>query len=73
MPSTCSYSRARPPGVSVRQLLAPPLSILKMDFGTIHRGIANQGDENRVLFWISVKRGADLLPAEPVVQVIGPA
>jgi hypothetical protein len=56
--------------VSVRQLLAPPFSILKMDFGTIHRGISNQGDENRVLFWISVKRGADLLPPEPVVQVI---
>jgi hypothetical protein len=56
--------------VSVRQLLAPPFSILKMDFGTIHRGIANEGDENRVLFWISVKRGVDLLPPEPVVQVI---
>ena len=59
--------------VSVRQLLAPPFSILKMDFGTIHRGIANQGDSDRVLFWISVKRGGDLLPPEPVVQVISAA
>ena len=56
--------------VSVRQLLAPPFSMLKMDFGTIHRGIANQADEDRVLFWISVKRSGELLPAEPVVQVI---
>jgi hypothetical protein len=44
-----------------------------MDFGTIHRGIANQGDSDRVLFWISVKRGGDLLPPEPVVQVISAA
>ena len=56
--------------VSVRQLLAPPFSILKMDFGTIHRGIANQGDEDRVLFWISVKKSGELLPPEPVVQAI---
>jgi phosphatidylglycerophosphate synthase len=56
--------------VSVRQLLAPPFSILKMDFGTIHRGVANQGDSDRVLFWISVKRGGELLPPEPVVQAI---
>jgi phosphatidylglycerophosphate synthase len=56
--------------VSVRQLLAPPFSVLKMDFGTIHRGVANQGDSDRVLFWISVKRGGELLPPEPLVQAI---
>jgi phosphatidylglycerophosphate synthase len=56
--------------ISVRQLLAPPFSVLKMDFGTIHRGIANQGDEDRVLFWISAKRGDELLPPEPAVQAI---
>jgi hypothetical protein len=56
--------------VSVRQLLAPPFSLLKMDFGTIHRGVANQGESDRVMFWVSVKQGADLLPPEPAVQTI---
>jgi len=56
--------------VSVRQLLAKPFSIIKLDFGTIHRGIANTGDYDRVLFWVSfIKRGARL-PPEPLVQVI---
>jgi hypothetical protein len=56
--------------VSVRQLLAKPFSLIKLDFGTIHRGIANTGDYDRVLFWVSfIKRGA-LLPPEPLVQVI---
>ena len=56
--------------VSVRQLLAKPFSVTKLDFGTIHRGIANTGDYDRVLFWVSfIKRGA-LLPPEPLVQVI---
>jgi phosphatidylglycerophosphate synthase len=56
--------------VSVRQLLANPFSLIKLDFGTIHRGIANTGDYDRVLFWISfIKRGARL-PPEPLVQMI---
>jgi len=56
--------------VSVRQLLAKPFSLIKLDFGTIHRGIANTGDYDRILFWVSfIKRGA-LLPPEPLVQVI---
>jgi hypothetical protein len=56
--------------VSVRQLLTKPFSVIKLDFGAIHRGIANTGDYDRVLFWISfIKRGA-LLPPEPLVQVI---
>lgn len=56
--------------VSVRQLLAKPFSLIKLDFGTIHRGIANKGDYDRVLFWVSfIKRGARL-PPEPLVQVI---
>jgi len=59
--------------ISVRQLLAPPFSVLKMDFGTIHRGVANRGDSDRVLFWISVKKEGELLPPEPVVQVIAGA
>jgi phosphatidylglycerophosphate synthase len=56
--------------VSVRQLLTKPFSVIKLDFGAIHRGIANTGDYDRVLFWVSfIKRGA-LLPPEPLVQVI---
>jgi hypothetical protein len=56
--------------VSVRQLLAQPFSVIKMDFGTIHRGIANTGGYDRVLFWVSVKKRGALLPAEPLVQAI---
>jgi phosphatidylglycerophosphate synthase len=56
--------------VSVRQLLAKPFSLIKLDFGAIHRGIANTGDYDRILFWVSfIKRGARL-PPEPLVQVI---
>lgn len=56
--------------VSVRQLLVRPFSIVKMDFGTLHRGIANTGDFERIMFWISVSRARELLPPEPVVEVI---
>jgi len=56
--------------VSIRQLIARPFSVLKMDFGAIHRGIANTGSYDRVMFCISVKRGHDLLPPEPTLQRI---
>src|SRR5262245_24865147 len=56
--------------VSVRQLLARPFSIIKMDFGTIHRGVANTGDFERTVFWISVNRSRERLPVEPVVEII---
>jgi hypothetical protein len=56
--------------VSVRQLLARPFSIIKLDFGTIHRGVANTGGFERIMFWISFSRCVDLLPLEPMVQVI---
>jgi hypothetical protein len=56
--------------VSVRQLLARPFSILKMDFGTLHRGVANTGDFERIMFWISVSKRGDLIPLEPLVEVI---
>jgi hypothetical protein len=56
--------------VSVRQLLARPFSIIKMDFGTIHRGVANTGGFERIMFWISVNRRRDFLPVEPVIAVI---
>jgi hypothetical protein len=55
--------------VSVRQLLARPFSIIKMDFGTIHRGVANTGDFERIVFWISVNRSRERLPVEPVVEI----
>jgi hypothetical protein len=42
--------------VSVRQLQARPFSIIKLDFGTIHRGVANTC--------------VDPLPLEPMVQVV---
>jgi hypothetical protein len=58
------------PFVSVRQLLARPFSIIRMDFGTVHRGVANTGDFERIMFWISVSRSRELLPVEPVVEVI---
>src|SRR5262249_20604475 len=56
--------------VSVRQLLAKPFSVVKLDFGTIHRGIANTGSYDRVLFWVSFKKRGALLPPEPLIQVI---
>ena len=56
--------------VSVRQLLAPPFSILKMDFGAVHRGVANTGTFERTMFFISVCRRGDVVPLEPVVEVI---
>ena len=55
--------------VSVRQLLARPFSIIKLDFGIIHRGVPNTGFE-RIMFWISFNRCVDLLPLEPMVQVV---
>lgn len=56
--------------VSVRQLIARPGAVIRMDFGTLHRGIANTGDFERVMFWVSVSRTAELLPVEPTVEVI---
>ena len=56
--------------VSVRQLQARPFSIIKLDFGTIHRGVANTGGFERIMFWISFSRCGDLLPLEPMVQVV---
>jgi phosphatidylglycerophosphate synthase len=60
------------PWLSVRQLIAAEWSVLRMDFGTIHRGIANTGAHDRSMFWISVKKHGDLLPPEPVLQAFGP-
>ena len=40
-----------------------------MDFGAIHRGIANTGSFDRHMFWVSVKKGA-LLPPEAALAAI---
>jgi phosphatidylglycerophosphate synthase len=63
-----ALSNARP-WVSIRQLIAPCWSLLRMDFGAIHRGIANTGSFDRHMFWVSVKKGA-LLPPEPSLAAI---
>lgn len=59
------------PWLSIRQLIAPEWSLLRMDFGAIHRGISNTGGHDRNMFWISVKKFGDLLPPEPALQTIG--
>ena len=38
----------------VQQIAARPMSVLSMGRGTIHRGIANTGPDDRVAFYISV-------------------
>ena len=63
-----ALSNARP-WISIRQLIAPCWSMLRMDFGAIHRGIANTGSFDRHMFWVSVKKGA-LLPPEPALAAI---
>ncbi|HVH45055.1 MAG TPA: hypothetical protein VM925_22030 [Labilithrix sp.] len=55
--------------VSIRQLIAKPFNVLKLDFGTIHRGISNTEPRERVMFWISVKRPGAPLPVESLFQV----
>ena len=56
--------------VSVRQLLVKPFTPIRMDFGTIHRGVANTGSYDRVLFWISVRRNGAVLEPEPLIHAI---
>lgn len=38
----------------VHQIVAKPMSVLYMGRGTIHRGISNTGDDNRISFYISL-------------------
>jgi len=56
--------------VSVRQFVSRPFSVFRLDFGVIHRGIANREASARIMFWISVKKQGALLPVEPTVEVI---
>lgn len=41
-------------GLMVHQAIADPMSVLYMGRGTIHRGVANTGTEDRIAFFISV-------------------
>lgn len=38
--------------------------------GTIHRGVACSGSQHRAMFWMSVKKHADLVELEPSIQRI---
>jgi hypothetical protein len=38
----------------VHQIVAKPMSVLYMGRGTIHRGISNSGEDNRISFYISL-------------------
>lgn len=59
--------------VSIRQTLAPPFGILKLDFGTIHRAPANTGTEERIMFWISAQRKSlPPIQGEPPLMVCPP-
>jgi len=51
------------PHITVCQKLARPFSVLKMDFETIHRGIANTGSFHRINFFYSVRRRGSDAPA----------
>lgn len=55
---------------SVRQIIAPPLSLIRMDFGTIHRGIANTGNFERIMFFASYTRRGAVAPTEPAIATI---
>ena len=55
--------------VSVRQLLCRPFGVIKMDFGAMHRGISNVGNDHRTLFYISVRRHNFTTPEEPTLEV----
>lgn len=56
--------------VNVRQLIAPPFSMIRMDFGTIHRGVANTGDFDRIMFFASYTRHGISSVAEPTIATI---
>lgn len=59
---------------SVRQCIANPFTVLKMDFGTIHRAVSNQETYHRPMFYISVIRKDTInqtnIPDEPIIATI---
>ncbi|CAF1106097.1 unnamed protein product [Rotaria sp. Silwood1] len=59
---------------SVRQCVAKPFTLFKMDFGTIHRAISNQESYDRLMFYVSVIKKSAIdtveIPDEPLFQSI---
>jgi len=59
---------------SVRQCIANPFTVIKLDFGTIHRAISNQGTYHRPMFYVSVVRKDTInqtnIPDEPLIASI---
>ena len=54
--------------VCARQLLVAPFSLLKLNFGGIHRGIPNTSGVHRNVFWISVLQKGFSKASEPRIQ-----
>jgi phosphatidylglycerophosphate synthase len=54
--------------VSHRQLLAKPFSVLRMNFGSVHRGMTNLGDKLRITFYVSITRNGAKSVCEDSVQ-----
>jgi phosphatidylglycerophosphate synthase len=57
-------------GYSVRQSIARPFQVLRMNYATIHRGISNSSPIHRTMFYIAVKKSHELLPLEGLVAGI---
>ncbi len=55
--------------VNVRQLQAKPFSLIKLDFGAIHRETANTEPRERSIFWLSVKRAGPPPRSQPAQAV----
>ena len=57
------------PCVSLRQVAAVPGSIVRMNFGCIHRGVHNENPpgHTRLVFWVSVARNGYVVPIEPLI------
>ena len=49
--------------VTVRQVLGKKFSLMRMDFGTIHRGIANRSGYDRPMFFVAVSKNGRPSPA----------
>lgn len=57
------------PCVSLRQLAAVPGSLVRMNFGCVHRGVRNASPAGctRLAFYVSVVRNGAEVPVEPLV------
>lgn len=55
---------------SVRQAISCTFSLMRLQYATIHRGVSNRASQDRVMFYISVKKSSDLLPLEVTIASI---